>query len=144
MATARRRVAALAGVDRTGVTRFFVAGAFRSAAFGCASDREPEARLRGDTGAALSSSTSIQILRGAPAIVSGHGGFVETIEPGVAGLHLPPGDVEALASCIGQLATGRAFAPSGLPDPVVHQARATYGLDAHVERLRRRLDQARR
>jgi glycosyltransferase involved in cell wall biosynthesis len=44
---------------------------------------------------------------GRPALVSGHGGLVELVEPGITGLHAPPGDVAAWTMALDGLAAAR-------------------------------------
>jgi glycosyltransferase involved in cell wall biosynthesis len=80
------------------------------------------------------------MVRGVPAIVTGHGGFGETVEHGVSGLHVPPDDVEALAAAMEDVATGAVFASHRLAPDVVHRLRRTYDVMGHVERLRARFN----
>jgi glycosyltransferase involved in cell wall biosynthesis len=75
------------------------------------------------------------VVRGIPAIASGIGGLAEAVEHGVSGLLFPNGDDVALATCLADVASGRAF-PDGLADEVVERAQGQHDLRRHIEWLR--------
>ena len=50
------------------------------------------------------------MMRGTAVVASGIGGLVEIVEPGVTGLHAPPGDVPALAQALTQLLSNPSLA----------------------------------
>jgi glycosyltransferase involved in cell wall biosynthesis len=79
------------------------------------------------------------VVRGIPVVASATGGLAETVEHGVTGLLFPNGDVGALAACLVDVASRRAF-PDGLAPDVIEQARADHDLARHVEWLRGRLE----
>ncbi len=78
------------------------------------------------------------MVHGVPAIVSDHGGLAEAVEHGVSGLHVPPGDVPALAAAMEDVATAKTFPTHRLEPQVVAGIRAKHDLESHVRRLRER------
>ena len=80
------------------------------------------------------------MVRGVPAIVTNHGGFAETVEHGVSGLHVPPDDAPALAAAMEAVATGAAFPTHRIEPAVVDRIREAYDLKGHVQRLRERFE----
>ena len=75
------------------------------------------------------------IVRGVPVVASAHGGFADTVEPGVTGLLFPNGDEGALAGRLADVLGGRAFPTGGLADDVVRRARGHYSPDHHAAAL---------
>ncbi len=76
------------------------------------------------------------IFRGVPAIVPDAGGFAQTVEHGVTGLHFRTGDVSDLANALIAVSTGAAF-PRGCLDPTaVDRALDRFGPQRHVSTLR--------
>ncbi len=75
------------------------------------------------------------IVRGVPVVASAHGGFADTVEPGVTGLLFPNGDEDALAERLADVVAGRAFPPGGLAGDVVNRAREDYSPGRHAARL---------
>ncbi len=80
------------------------------------------------------------VVRGIPVVASATGGLAETVEHGVTGLLFPNGDADALAECLADVATSRAFS-SGLSPQVVERAQAEHDLGRHVDWLRARLEE---
>jgi glycosyltransferase involved in cell wall biosynthesis len=80
------------------------------------------------------------MVRGVPAIVSAHGGFAETVEHGVSGLHVPPDDPRALAAAMEEVASGAAFPGHRLDPQIVDRIRRAYDTPGHVRRLRERFE----
>jgi glycosyltransferase involved in cell wall biosynthesis len=77
------------------------------------------------------------IVRGVPVIASAHGGFADTVEPGVTGLLFENGDEDGLARRLAEVAGGAAFPSHALEDAVARRARETYSPEAHVAALER-------
>ncbi len=72
---------------------------------------------------------------GTPLIVSDRGAPAELIDPGRTGLHVPADDKDALADAIaGLLSDGETRAR--LAEEAWRDARARFGIDAHMNRLR--------
>ncbi|CAN5734690.1 glycosyltransferase family 4 protein [soil metagenome] len=82
-------------------------------------------------------------VRRVPVIASETGGFAETIEPGAGGLLVPNGDVDALASAMLKVATGRAFGDLILPEAVARRTAARHDLGQHTRKLVEILQEAR-
>lgn len=78
------------------------------------------------------------MVRGVPALVSDHGGLAETVEHGVSGLRVSPGDVSAFAAAMEDVATGRMFPTHRLDPRVTARIAAEYDIDGHVRRMRER------
>jgi glycosyltransferase involved in cell wall biosynthesis len=77
------------------------------------------------------------IVRGVPVIASADGGLGETVADGVTGLLFPNGDEAALVEQLNALAGARSFPDHAIADEVVRRAREAFGVERHVERLRR-------
>jgi glycosyltransferase involved in cell wall biosynthesis len=75
------------------------------------------------------------IVRGVPVIASSSGGLAEVVERGRTGLLFPNRDETALARCLEDIATGRAFPERALPADVVREVAARHGIERHVARL---------
>jgi glycogen(starch) synthase len=75
------------------------------------------------------------VVRGLPVIASATGGLAETVEPGVSGLLFPNGDTEALAACLVEIASGRAFV-GGVPGDTVERLKTEHDLGRYVACLR--------
>lgn len=76
------------------------------------------------------------LARGVPVVASVKGGFAETVEPGVSGLLFPNGDEAALAGCLEEVASRRAFPRLSVPAETVEAVRERHSLATHVARLR--------
>jgi len=76
------------------------------------------------------------IFRGVPAIVPATGGFAETVEHGVTGLHFPLGDAAALSATLLDIATGRQFPDHTIAPASLARARERYGRVRHVAHIR--------
>ena len=81
------------------------------------------------------------VVRGLPVIASATGGLAETVEPGVTGLLFPNGDIDALAACLAEIASGRTLA-DGLSEEVAGRYMAQHGLGRHIVGLRAILAEA--
>jgi glycosyltransferase involved in cell wall biosynthesis len=75
------------------------------------------------------------IVRGVPVIASATGGLAETVEHGVSGLLFPNGDVDSLAECLLQIASGRVLA-RGVPNEIAERLLARHDVGRHVTWLR--------
>jgi glycosyltransferase involved in cell wall biosynthesis len=76
------------------------------------------------------------IVRRVPVIATDGGGFAETVEPGLTGLLVQPGDEEGLTDAMRRVAERRAF-PDHLPDPArAELVRRRYDLDRHLVAMR--------
>jgi glycosyltransferase involved in cell wall biosynthesis len=75
------------------------------------------------------------IVRGVPVIASSTGGLAEVVESGRSGLLFPNGDETALARCLEDIATGRAFPQRTLPVDVVREVADRHSIERHVVRL---------
>jgi glycosyltransferase involved in cell wall biosynthesis len=71
------------------------------------------------------------IVRGVPVIASDGGGLAETVEAGVSGTLVPPGDADALADAM----LARADRPASVPDAVVESMRRRHDPAAHAAEL---------
>ena len=80
------------------------------------------------------------IVRSVPAVATSGGGFDETIEDGVTGRLVPPGDDAALAAALDELARG---ALAVLPAASADRAAARHAVSRHVEAVRGVFDAAR-
>lgn len=74
-------------------------------------------------------------VRRLPVIASSMGGLAETVDPGVTGLLFPNGDVNALAACLEEIASGRAFA-GGVSLAAAERLQWQHDLGRHVNSLR--------
>jgi glycosyltransferase involved in cell wall biosynthesis len=83
------------------------------------------------------------LVRGVPAIVTEHGGLADSVEHGVSGLHVPPGDALALAAAMEDVATTKIFPTHRLEPRVIAGIRARHDLESHVRRLRDRFEAVR-
>lgn len=75
------------------------------------------------------------VVRGLPVIASATGGLAETVEHGVSGLLFPNGDVDALAACLVEIASGRALV-GGVPNDIVERLMAQHDVRRHITWLR--------
>ena len=75
------------------------------------------------------------VVRGVPVIASSTGGLAEVVEHGRSGLLFPNGDEAALAQCLEDVATGRAFRDRILPAAVVGELADRHSIERHVARL---------
>ena len=75
------------------------------------------------------------VVRGLPVIASATGGLAETVEHGVSGLLFPNGDVDALAACLVEVASGRALV-GGVPSETVARLQAQHDVRRHITWLR--------
>ncbi len=75
------------------------------------------------------------VIRGVPVIASARGGLAEVVEHGRSGLLFPNGDELALAGCLEQIGSGRAFGDRVLAAGVVEAARRSHDIERHVARL---------
>jgi glycosyltransferase involved in cell wall biosynthesis len=74
-------------------------------------------------------------VHGVPVIASSTGGLAEVIEHGRSGLLFPNGDENALARCLNDVATGRAFPDQTLPVAVVREIAERHSTQRHVARI---------
>lgn len=75
------------------------------------------------------------IVRGVPVVASGGGGYLETVEPGLTGLHFPTGDAAELAARLAEIATRSAFA-DGIDTAAVSKLRRRHDPAEHVRAVR--------
>ena len=80
------------------------------------------------------------VVRGVPVVATGGGGFAETVDLGVTGLLVPPGDASALAAALGRIADG---ALRELPLDAVARARTKHDAGRHLEAVERAFSEAR-
>ena len=75
------------------------------------------------------------MVRSVPVIASASGGLGEAVEHGRSGLLFPNGDETALARCIEDVATGRAFREQTLAPEVVLEIADRHSIERHVALL---------
>jgi glycosyltransferase involved in cell wall biosynthesis len=77
------------------------------------------------------------VVRAVPVIASSVGGLAEVVEHGRSGLLFPNGDEAALARCLEDVATGRAFRDPILPAEVVGEIADRHSSERYVARIER-------
>ncbi len=75
------------------------------------------------------------IVHGVPVVASATGGLPEVVDHGRSGLLFPAGDETALARCLENVATGRAFPDRILPAAVVKELAERHDVATHVRRI---------